>query len=146
MEKMEKKIVAPCGIDCFNCEVYKDNITKEMQQRLSELTKIPAERITCKGCVDGNLCLFLKFQGKSCETLDCVNEKKVNYCYECNDFPCKFLMPLAKGAEKYPHNLKVFNLCTIKKLGIEAWMDQVKDIRHAYFNKNFEIGKGGSDS
>ncbi|HNW56982.1 MAG TPA: DUF3795 domain-containing protein [Bacteroidales bacterium] len=143
---MEKKIVAPCGIDCFNCEVFKDNVTEEMQHRISESTKIPAEKITCNGCSDGNICLFLKFQGKSCATLNCVKEKNVNFCYECDDFPCNYLMPLAKGAEKYPHNLKLFNLCTIKKLGIEAWADQVKGIRHTYFNKALEIGKGGSKS
>lgn len=36
------KIVAPCGIRCFNCEVYSGNITKETQDRLPELIKIPA--------------------------------------------------------------------------------------------------------
>ena len=142
--EMNKKIIAPCGIDCFNCEVYEDNITTEMQDRLSAITKIPAEKITCPGCVDGNLCLFLKFQGKRCETLDCVNEKKVEFCYECDDFPCRLLMPLANGAEKYPHNLKLFNLCTIKKIGMDAWIEQVKDIRQTYFHHSFEIGKGGS--
>lgn len=30
------KIVAPCGISCFNCEVYSGNITKEIQDRLSD--------------------------------------------------------------------------------------------------------------
>lgn len=143
-KEMKEKIVAPCGIDCFNCEVFEDNITAEMQNRLSVLTKIPAEKLSCPGCVNGNLCLFLKFQGKSCETLNCVNEKKVDFCFECDDFPCRLLMPLANGAEKYPHNLKLFNLCTIKKMGMDAWIDQVKDIRHTYFNKQIEIGKGGS--
>lgn len=141
---MDNKVVAPCGIDCFNCEIFKDNITKEMQDRLSDLTKIPAEKITCEGCINGNICLFLKFQGKTCETRNCVNEKKVNFCYECLEFPCNFLIPIAKGAEKYPHNMKVFNLCSIKKLGLERWKEQAKDIRHIYFNKNMEIGKGGS--
>jgi len=139
------KIVAPCGISCFNCEVYSGNITKETQDRLSELIKIPAEKISCNGCAGGDLCVFLKLRGKSCKTLDCVNEHKVAYCHECPDFPCRLLMPVAQGAEKYPHNLKVYNLCLIKKLGLQKWLDQAVDIKYTYFHTNFEIGKGGCD-
>jgi hypothetical protein len=54
-------------------------------------------------------------------------------------------MPIAQGADKYPHNLKVYNLCLIKKLGLQAWSDQAKDIKYTYFHTNFEIGKGGCD-
>jgi len=141
---MKKEIVAPCGIGCFNCELYSENVTSQMQARISQLTKIPAKKILCNGCTRGDRCLFLKLQGKSCKTLDCVNRKGVDFCFECSDFPCDLLMPLANGADKYPHNLKVFNLCSIKKLGLKAWVDKAKDINHTYFHKSFEIGKGGS--
>lgn len=113
---MNEKIVAPCGIDCFNCEMYAENVTPEFQERLSGTTKIPAEKITCAGCTDGNICLLLKMQGKSCKTLDCVKQKGVDYCFNCTDFPCLYLMPLADGAGKFPQNIKLYNLCQIKKL------------------------------
>ncbi len=141
---MENKIVAPCGIDCFNCEVYKENVTDELQTRVSESTKIPKHLISCNGCIDGNICLFLNIQGQSCKTLNCVKKKGVNYCFECNDFPCSYLMPLADGADKFPQNIKLYNLCLMKKLGIEAWMKQAGDIRHTYFTKKIAIGEGGS--
>lgn len=143
---MKKQIVAPCGIACFNCELYCENVTPEAQTRISEITRIPPEKITCNGCIDGDYCLFLKLQGKRCKTLDCVNEKGVKICCDCSDFPCDLLMPLAKGADKYPHNMKLFNLCTIKKLGIEEWKKQAATIKKTYFNKNFEIGKGGNEN
>lgn len=141
---MKQKIVAPCGIDCFNCEVYEENITGEMQNRLSGVTKIPREQISCKGCVDGNRCLFLKIQGKSCKTLDCVNKKGVDYCFNCDTFPCEYLMPLADGAAKYPHNMKVYNLCLMKRIGLDAWIEKVGDIRKTYYTKNIVIGEGGA--
>ncbi len=141
---MKKKIIAPCGIDCFNCELFEDNVTVETQNRISSLTGIPGNKISCLGCSNGNSCLFLRFQSKQCETLKCVNEKNVTFCFECNNFPCELLMPLANGADKYPHNIKLYNLCTIKKIGIDAWAEQVKSIRHTYFHHSFEIGKGGS--
>ena len=36
----------------------------------------------------------------------CAKEQGVDFCYECKDFPCQKLQPLAEGAERYPHNLK----------------------------------------
>lgn len=141
---MNEKIVAPCGIDCFNCEMYAENVTPEFQERLSGTTKIPAEKITCAGCTDGNICLLLKMQGKSCKTLDCVKQKGVDYCFNCTDFPCLYLMPLADGAGKFPQNIKLYNLCQIKKIGLDNWVLQAAEIRHTYFNKKIAIGEGGS--
>ena len=141
---MEKKIVAPCGIDCFNCELYEDNVTDEMQSRISAATHIPKERITCKGCVDGNQCLFIDIQGKECSTLKCVKEKGVDYCFQCDTFPCAFLMPLADSADKFPHNMKMYNLCLMKRIGVEEWAKQAGDIRKTYFTKKIQIGEGGS--
>ena len=140
---MKEKIVAPCGIDCFNCEVYEDNVTPQLQERLSLMTKLPKDQISCAGCTADNQCLFLKIQNKSCKTRDCAHEKMVDYCFNCSDFPCDLLMPIADGAAKYPHNIKLFNLCTMQRIGVEKWIDQAKNIRHTYFTKVFLIGDGG---
>ena len=141
---MKRRIIAPCGIDCFNCELFKDKVTEELQTRLSGTTKIPKEKITCKGCVDGNICLFLNMQGKNCKTADCAKEKGVDYCYECNAFPCEYLMPIADGAAKYPHNIKLFNLCQMKRLCIDFLAEKAGDIRNTYYTKKMVIGTGGS--
>jgi len=141
---MKQKVVAPCGIDCFNCEIYEDNITEDLQAKMSAMTRIPKEKITCKGCSDGNICLFLTIQGKSCKTLDCVKGKGVDYCFNCDTFPCELLMPLADGASKYPHNIKMYNLCLMKRIGLDAWMEKAGDIRKTYYTKNIVIGEGGS--
>lgn len=141
---MTEKIVAPCGIDCFNCELYKENVTEEFRDRMSASTKIPREMISCAGCCNGNQCLFIQLGGKTCKTLDCVRKKGVDYCFQCDEFPCANLMPLADGAAKFPQNLKVYNLCTMKRIGVEAWIEQAADIRKTYYNKKLVIGEGGS--
>lgn len=141
---MKQKIVAPCGIDCFNCELFEDNVTEEMQIRFAALKNVPKEEISCKGCTGGNLCLLLKLDGKTCKTLDCVNEKGVDFCFNCDSFPCENLMPLANGADKFPHNLKMYNLCMMKRIGVDAWCEKVADIRKIYFGKGIVIGEGGS--
>ncbi|VDN48361.1 conserved protein of unknown function [Petrocella atlantisensis] len=140
---MNSRIVAPCGIDCFNCELYESNVTEVLRERISTNLKIPKALVTCKGCHDGNQCLFLDLQGKTCETLACANDKGVDYCFECDTFPCKLLMPLANGADRFPQNMKVYNLCIMKRIGVEAWADEALDIRKIYFGKELEIGKGG---
>lgn len=141
---MCEKIVAPCGIDCFNCEMYKDNVTPEFQERLSLSTSFPKEKITCNGCKDGNICLLLDIRGLKCSTLECVKSKGVDFCFQCSEFPCAYLMPIADGASKFPHNFKLYNLCTIKRIGLEAFCEKATEIRKTYFNKKMSIGEGGS--
>ncbi|MCP3686197.1 MAG: hypothetical protein GY861_26420, partial [bacterium] len=46
---------------------------------------------------------------------------------DCDDFPCHFLAPVADGASKYPHNMKLYNLSVFRamkehgKSAPEAW-------------------------
>jgi hypothetical protein len=79
---------------------------------------------------------------KECKTLACVKEKGVDFCYECPQFPCDKLQPCASRSEKLPHNLKVYNLCRIKQIGLEAWSNETKNIRNNYFNGEMVLGRG----
>ena len=138
---MDKKyLTAPCGLDCFNCPTYEGNITEESKKRISEYLKIPLEETPCKGCRDekGN-CKFAS--DGQCATWICVQEKGLTLCNECTDFPCKKLMPTQKGSN-YPHNMKVYNLCRMKLIGIDNWIAEAHDIRKLYFDGKFEVGKG----
>jgi hypothetical protein len=105
---------------------------------------VPKEKVTCNGCKDGSMCLVLDIKGLKCKTLECVKSKGVDYCFECNDFPCEFLMPVADHASTAPHNFKLYNLCTIKRIGLDAFCEKATEIRKAYYGKQFGIGEGGS--
>ena len=63
-------------------------------------------------------------------------------CSECSDFPCTRLCPSANRADVLPHNLKVFNLCTIKRVGVEGFVKISGDVERRYFKGTMEIGKG----
>ena len=79
----------------------------------------------------------------SCDTLDCVKSKGVEFCFECGEFPCGMLQPASDGAEKYPHNMKVFNLCRIKLVGVEKWAaEEASEIRRKYYKGKFVVGRG----
>jgi hypothetical protein len=142
--KDKKALTAPCGLDCFNCELYEDNLTSEFSELIHSKMGVPQEQIACKGCRQEDGKHFHLPNG--CATLDCVKAKGVDLCCNCNDFPCAFLAPTADQAARYPHNFKVFNLCRIKNVGLERWIEQeAGQIRKKYFNHKFVVGKGHTD-
>jgi hypothetical protein len=134
------KLTAPCGIDCFNCEVYEGNITPQVRDWMAAHFKRVPETIACKGCrVQGN-CSILD---EPCATRACTVDKHVTYCFECADFPCRRLMPLAAGADHRPHNYKVYNLCRMKAVGVARWAEsEAADVRLRYYKGAFKIGAG----
>lgn len=139
-----KDQTAICGIDCFNCEFFRTNIEQFFatmpleRKRAFEARGMTIDKLRCDGCRHGG-CTILEGH---CETADCARRQGLEFCYECNTFPCQKLQPLAEGAERYPHNLKVYNLTVIKNRGIEAWAAEVGGIRKCYFHGAFKIGAG----
>ena len=137
---MDKKLLtAPCGLDCFNCDAYVDNLTEEYKKHASEFLKLPIEETPCKGCRDekGNC----KWANGQCATWDCVQEKGVTFCNECVEFPCEKLRPTKNGAD-YPHNIKIYNLCRMQLIGIDNWIEEANVIRKLYYEGKFVVGKG----
>ena len=135
-----RKLSAPCGLDCFNCEVFEENITEEMKKRFAVKIKKDPEEIACKGCRTERGCKLL---GSPCETLNCIEDKKLEFCFECKEFPCVKLQPAKEGADKFPHNYKVFNLCRMKAVGVEKWAEEEAElIRQRYYQGTFVPGSG----
>lgn len=137
---MDKKYqTAPCGLDCFNCNLHEDNLTEENKIKVAEYRKISPDEVACKGCrAERGKCRYAEFD---CATWACAQKKGVTYCFECDEFPCDLLMPSAKGAS-YPHNMKVYNLCRMKRLGLDAWIEESAHIRKRYYEGKFVVGQG----
>ena len=143
--KDKKTLTAPCGLDCFYCEIYESNLTGDLAALIHEKIGVPMEAIPCRGCrqQDGQ---HFHLPAQGCATLNCVKAKGVAFCFDCNAFPCPFLAPTADGAAKYPHNMKIYNLCRIKAVGLEYWIEQeAAEVRHKYFTGKFAVGKGQAD-
>ncbi len=131
--------VAPCGIDCGICELFTcgDNpaLIDAFVQR-----GIPRHRLPCPGCraVNGT-CPVLPTR---CSTHVCAMDRGVTFCFECESFPCDRLHPAADRASVLPHNLKVFNLCTIRRVGVPAFIAQSQQIRQRYNTGKMKVGSG----
>ncbi|MCX7745639.1 MAG: DUF3795 domain-containing protein [Clostridia bacterium] len=136
----KKDLTAPCGIDCFNCDLFELNLDESKKEMYAKAFNLAVDHVACKGCRVQGGC---RLHWQSCETFDCVKERGMEFCFECSDFPCGKLMPCADGAGKYPHNMKLYNLCRMKQIGVEEWAErEAAEIRKKYFKGKFVVGSG----
>jgi len=139
------RLTAPCGLDCFNCVFYLAQESREARavlERNSRLNGLPVDMMLCRGCRDqAGLIELHRFvssraEDEPCPAFECTQKKGLDFCCQCDDFPCDVLHPCADRAEKVPHNTKVFNLCLIRKMGLEEWAKhKAARVRETYFHK-----------
>lgn len=103
MEK-EEHIIAVCGIVCDDCLIFKAPNDPESMQKVIDWLKrekgedVKPEQIRCLGCREDRT----QHWSEDCDILlCCVDEKKLDYCYECEDFPCEKIDKFKGYGEKY---------------------------------------------
>lgn len=100
-------MLAPCGMNCMVC--YKHCHVNN----------------PCAGC-------FQEDNGKpahcrACKIKDCIQAKKLSYCYECPVYPCARLRYLEKSYRtRYDVSL-LENSAFVKEHGLEAFMQRQKE-------------------
>lgn len=137
-ESVDFILTAPCGIYCGECEAHK---AKDDPALLEYMKKaLNTEALPCPGCrtIKGNCPVI----DGTCETYACASEHAVDFCFECGEFPCPKLNPAADRAEKLPHNIKVFSLCTIQNQGLASLVEKYPEIKQRYFRGKMAIGRG----
>jgi hypothetical protein len=134
------QMTAPCGLDCFNCPMYLANENQELRAKISKDRGIPIEKAVCRGCRnEGGTIAFLGMT-EPCNVYKCIQKKGIQFCCDCADFPCDHLHPYADKASQVPHNTKVFNLCLMKKMGVETWAKtKAKSVRDTYFKGTLKL-------
>ena len=110
-ETFKAKLIAPCGMNCGICISFFGYAVNERKR------KNP-----CIGCRSRDKqCAFLK---KQCDKL--LN-KKVEYCFECMDFPCENLKKLDKRYRtKYGMSM-IENLEYIQKNVINKFVENERE-------------------
>ncbi len=140
----KKDLTATCGLACFLCDIYEENLTDEFAESVHAKLGVPKNEIACKGCRRQDGKHFHLPDG--CATLECAKTRGVDLCCDCGDFPCAFLAPTADRAASLPHNTKLYNLCRIKKVGLDRWIEEeAETIRKKYFTGKFVMGRGQAD-
>lgn len=134
-----KSRLAPCGLSCGKCLAYADGPIQRLSKALGDelgdnfaayaerfkgmnpvFGKYPAMRGlldylaigSCSGCREKG-CLF-----KECKVTACVKEKGVDYCYQCDEFPCdRHGMPQGLAERWQANNEKM------QEIGPQKWFD-----------------------
>lgn len=139
MDYME--LTAPCGLDCFNCPLYLAKDNPAIRKGVAQKMNLPEEKAFCDGCRANEGIIRIIGKTETCGTYKCVKERGIHTCAECEDqFPCDRLQPYADKANVVPHNTKLFNLCLIRKMGLESWAkEKAAQVKRDYYQKELVV-------
>ena len=111
---MNEELIAPCGMNCGICSgylAYKHDVK-------SKGIRMPY----CLGCRPRDKkCAFLK---KRCNLL---LSGKVQYCYECSNYPCERLNHIDTRYRNLHRMSMIENLEFIKKKGINQFLEKEEE-------------------
>ncbi len=102
-------MIAPCGLDCSACDIFRAPDVPEIRERLTSWFKHngwpQAEEswFHCCGCppADKN-----DHWSADCAIMLCAQAKGVRYCSECSEFICSKLQEWANSGAKYQRALE----------------------------------------
>jgi hypothetical protein len=140
-----KDRLAPCGLHCGKCFAFVDgDIKKHSNELKTQLGNfdVYAERFVdllgepvfnnysnfkgmlthfasgnCKGCRKEMCKLF-----KNCNVRTCTEEKGVDYCFQCSEFPCS-----NTGFDENLYKRSVTINKRMKNIGVENYYDEIKE-------------------
>jgi hypothetical protein len=118
---------------------YLATTNPDIKKKVSETLGVSEEKAICEGCKPQEGRIKLLKPDQQCNIFKCVAEKGIEFCNECDDFPCERFQPYADKAH-YPHNTKMYQLCVMKKLGFEKWAaEEAAKIWDTYRTKPFDF-------
>jgi hypothetical protein len=114
VDEMKAELIAPCGMDCTVCSGY-----------LAFKHEVRTKGVKMAYCKGGcrprdKKCAFLK---KRC---DLLLNNKVEFCYECENFPCDNLKHIDKRYKTLYHMSLIDNLKFIKEHGLTKFLEHQK--------------------
>jgi hypothetical protein len=120
----KKPLISVCGLTCHTCPIFRTPFDKEAGSQTLMWFKNQGwydEKQTvediirngdyCKGCRSDREDIHWS---ANCFILECcIDRKKLNYCFECDQFPCQELEKWTKEGEH--HKKAISNLRLMKE-------------------------------
>lgn len=104
----ENQMIAVCGLECHKCDIFQATDDPKAAQKIADWFKkernedVRLENIRCLGCKEDRT----KHWSFDCWILKCcVDEKSLEFCYECDQFPCEKLIQWSKECKGYEEAL-----------------------------------------
>jgi len=93
MVEVKNELLAPCGLWCGVCSIYIAHKTDNLKfkEKLLPVYRALAknvDEIACTGCLSDGVVFPVC---RACPVKKCCKEKNIKGCYQCEDFPCKFI-------------------------------------------------------
>lgn len=124
-EKIDE-LVAPCGLYCDICTMYRayhdrnlsllQETPKNFRKQMGLQEEVDFKDIACEGCRSSVLFKYCS----ECSIRKCVLEKGIDWCYQCESFPCQMLSDF----QSYWRMPIIENLRQIQKTGLDTWLKQ----------------------
>lgn len=109
-----------CGLYCGACDTLIANMENRVD-KLAESRGRSPEELRCNGCKTNINSVYWR----DCKLKKCAEEKKVEFCSECPEYPCQRLMDFRH--DKYAHHsIVIKNLDFIKDHGLDNWLREQK--------------------
>jgi hypothetical protein len=135
--------LAPCGLDCSRCADYNSGEIQELSTRLAQLldgyrrvAKVKAlikpvfngypqfedvlklfTQAACSGCRGDNVLCPIE-----CVAGACTREKGVDFCFQCEEFPCSKKINVQIKERWLKFNLRM------KEIGVEKYCEEQSKI------------------
>ncbi|MGQ9706357.1 MAG: DUF3795 domain-containing protein [bacterium] len=106
-----------CGLYCGAC----DALVATQEGRIDELAmswESPPEDVVCYGCKTERVARCCN----ECLIRGCAINKKVEFCFQCDDYPCDLLVSFRDDRSPH-HSIVLKNLREISENGVEIWLD-----------------------
>ncbi len=104
MTAENQEMLAPCGLDCSKCNIYRAKREPETMQRILDWFKnerkieLKPEQVACQGCLGDRSAHW----SADCGILQCsVDQRGLTSCSRCGGFPCEKIESWAARGPKY---------------------------------------------
>ncbi|MBN1498308.1 MAG: DUF3795 domain-containing protein [Spirochaetes bacterium] len=117
---MDKQLAAPCGLYCGACGVYiatQEN-NEKLREKFAGAFGVTPAQAHCAGCLsDDPESIFLYC--RVCPIKSCTKEKKIEGCFQCDEFPCAKIeaFPIAEGKKVILRSVPRW-----REIGTERWL------------------------
>jgi hypothetical protein len=103
---MEKKLIAPCGMNCGICKYHYREKKQCPGCRVEDVNKSKS----CRECIIINC--------------DVITKNHAEFCFECTKGPCKRLKNLDKRYRTKYHMSMLENLKCINEQGLDSFLEK----------------------
>jgi len=118
-----KNLISACGLFCGACGIYQATQENDIEKILQYAVVLNQtfDETLCDGCGAKRKSLHCS---KMCTFIDCKQQKGVNFCTDCIEFPCQALLDFKS---EMPHRIEIIeSLKRLKEIGQENWINEME--------------------